>query len=442
MNHEHEQSRTNSTSADFAHSHDDTVEPGQSSRSARLRKSDRAIASGLMQRKARDANGVSDGAEHAVGTASSSSGSPLPDATARVHAAAAQGVAGPGEGLPHLNLIQRAFGPQHDLSGVLAHVGGDAAAACDEIGANAYATGNHVAFRDAADLHTVAHEATHVIQQRGGVQLLDGVGAAGDPHERQADQVADLVVRGESAAPLLGDGPASTASPAAGGVQRDGGGVRRQERPAAESDRDPVFELLGADWAGVMILQHYLHGEGADWDISDPLWADYMMRNQVLPPQILPRIQHIATERFAFDAARDRVAVPIRQQFAALLENGEGLNGYNFLHGTAAEVGGFVLSSNSTVSRGRGGESNLDGSTTPGETIIEIQANYRWNDMMDPNPRYISDRLKSLGADIVTRGHAQSYRISISWTSTARVHLDAAGHVTRVEGWPGQQACF
>lgn len=94
------------------------------------------------------------------------------NATARVHAAAAQGVAGPGGGLPHLDLIQRAFGPQHDLSSVQAHIGGDAAAACDEISANAYATSNHVAFRDAADLHTAAHEVTHVIQQRSGVHLL------------------------------------------------------------------------------------------------------------------------------------------------------------------------------------------------------------------------------------------------------------------------------
>jgi hypothetical protein len=48
-------------------------------------------------------------------------------------------------------------------------------------------------------LHTAAHEATHAIQQRAGVHLKGGVGAAGDAYEQQADRVADLVVQGRSA---------------------------------------------------------------------------------------------------------------------------------------------------------------------------------------------------------------------------------------------------
>jgi hypothetical protein len=56
---------------------------------------------------------------------------------------------------------------------------------------------------DRADLHTVAHEAAHVIQQRSGVQLHGGVGAVGDPYEQHADQVADAVVQGHSVEALL-----------------------------------------------------------------------------------------------------------------------------------------------------------------------------------------------------------------------------------------------
>jgi hypothetical protein len=44
---------------------------------------------------------------------------------------------------------------------------------CDQY---TYATGNHVAFKGAPNLHTAAHEAAHVVQQRGGVQLKGGVG--------------------------------------------------------------------------------------------------------------------------------------------------------------------------------------------------------------------------------------------------------------------------
>jgi hypothetical protein len=63
-----------------------------------------------------------------------------PDAE-RVRSAAAVGVTGVGQALPHLATIQASFGPAHDLSAVRAHVGGAAADAATSIGATAYATG-------------------------------------------------------------------------------------------------------------------------------------------------------------------------------------------------------------------------------------------------------------------------------------------------------------
>lgn len=135
--------------------------------------------------------------------------------------AAAVGVRGGGGSLPHFGRIQAAFGAAHDMSGVQAHVGGDAADACDTIGAAAYAADGRVAFREQPDLHTAAHEAAHVVQQASGVRLKGGVGEAGDAYERHADAVADRVVRGDSAADLLGEhGAERTPSPAALAVQR------------------------------------------------------------------------------------------------------------------------------------------------------------------------------------------------------------------------------
>lgn len=118
------------------------------------------------------------------------------------HAAADHGTASGGGALPFHDAIQTAFG-RHDLGRVQAHVGGAATEACDAMGAQAYATGDHVAFGAAPDLHTAAHEAAHVVQQRGGVQLKGGVGEDGDVYEQHADAVADRVVRGESAEALL-----------------------------------------------------------------------------------------------------------------------------------------------------------------------------------------------------------------------------------------------
>ena len=139
-----------------------------------------------------------------------------------IEAVAARGVAGTASPLPYRDVIQRSFG-RHDVSQISAHVGGAATGATADIGAQAYATGTSVAFASAPDLHTAAHEAAHVVQQRGGVQLVGGVGEAGDVYERHADQVADAVVAGASAEALLDrhagarGAPAPTAS---GQVQR------------------------------------------------------------------------------------------------------------------------------------------------------------------------------------------------------------------------------
>lgn len=118
---------------------------------------------------------------------------------------AAAGLEGSAGRLPHLDPIQRSFG-RHDVSGVAAHVGGPAGRANEALGSQAYATGNSTAFKASPDLHTAAHEAAHVVQQRQGVSLKGGVGQVGDPYERHADAVADRVVQGKSAEDLLSQG--------------------------------------------------------------------------------------------------------------------------------------------------------------------------------------------------------------------------------------------
>lgn len=139
-------------------------------------------------------------------------------ATEEVHAAAARGLESPATSLPFAGQIQAAFGPDHDVSSIQAHVGGSAEAASRAMGATAYATGNHTVFATAPDLHTAAHEAAHVVQQREGVQLSGGggVGQAGDSYERHADAVADRVVQGQSAADLLGQHAHAASDPGQG----------------------------------------------------------------------------------------------------------------------------------------------------------------------------------------------------------------------------------
>jgi hypothetical protein len=120
------------------------------------------------------------------------------------HAIASAGVSGRGAELPHADQIASSFGAHGDtVKGISAHTDDDARSASQALGAQAYATGDSVAFAGAPDLHTAAHEAAHVVQQKGGVQLKGGVGQAGDAYERNADDVADRVVQGKDASDLL-----------------------------------------------------------------------------------------------------------------------------------------------------------------------------------------------------------------------------------------------
>lgn len=149
------------------------------------------------------------------------------------HALAQAGVAGAGQPLPHLAAIQRSFG-RHEAGGIGATVGGDAATAAQTMGATAYATGDRVAFAQEPDLHTAAHEAAHVVQQRAGVQLRGGVGVTGDRYEQHADRVADTVVAGQSAESIL-DEMADT-----GGAAAPAPAVQRHDSPTHVRAGDSV----------------------------------------------------------------------------------------------------------------------------------------------------------------------------------------------------------
>ncbi|MCC6388599.1 MAG: DUF4157 domain-containing protein [Dehalococcoidia bacterium] len=71
------------------------------------------------------------------------------------------------------------------------------------ITAKAFTTGSDIFLREdqnPGDMNLMAHELTHVVQQRGGgggVSRMLTVGAADDPFEREADSVADAVVSGQ-----------------------------------------------------------------------------------------------------------------------------------------------------------------------------------------------------------------------------------------------------
>ena len=100
--------------------------------------------------------------------------------------------------LPHKAKMEQAFGTNFD--DVKAHTGGASAKANDALGAKAFTSGADVAFKDASPSpELVAHELTHVVQQRGGAAGLQHkltLGGTGDSFEQEADQVASTVAVG------------------------------------------------------------------------------------------------------------------------------------------------------------------------------------------------------------------------------------------------------
>ena len=93
----------------------------------------------------------------------------------------------------------------HDFSRVRVHADGEAAGAASAVFARAYTVGSHIAFGSgeyapatAKGKRLLAHELTHVVQQSSidnqslSAQLR--VGEADDPHEHEADRIADAVI--------------------------------------------------------------------------------------------------------------------------------------------------------------------------------------------------------------------------------------------------------
>jgi hypothetical protein len=155
--------------------------------------------------------------------------------------AAQQGVAGADRPIPHFEVIQAAFG-HHDLRGAKAQIGGAGARANADLASVAYTSGDRIGFRSEPGVELAAHEAAHVVQQRAGVQIPGGVGQRDDGYERQADDAAAAVVRGESAESILDRNVAggSNGTPLANGPV-----VQRQ------ADKD-AYKTGAEGWAGLV----------------------------------------------------------------------------------------------------------------------------------------------------------------------------------------------
>jgi hypothetical protein len=256
---------THAREHDRSHRFHDTSEadldptPCRTTRSSRLDAPAHPIASGLILRRARNANGVAGDADQAVAAASGNSGSALPETLMRK--------------------FEASLGT--DLSGVRVHAGNDSAAAAHAVGAQAYTVGQDIHFgtgyydpSSSRGEHLLAHEVAHTVQQRGGTPRHQNkleVSAPHDAAEYEADRAADAMVAGAPAVVLSARGLARRVDPNldqssplnAGALLTPAypGALLGQCPSLPRRTRDPAFLTLASSYAGYQTG----HGDWATW---------------------------------------------------------------------------------------------------------------------------------------------------------------------------------
>ena len=116
---------------------------------------------------------------------------------ASAQAAAALGLAGDARDLPHLDLIQAAFG-SHDVGSLDAHLDALASDATESVNADALIQNEAIAFGHAPDVREAAREAARAVWQREGDPTLEAEQA-----NEIAEVIADRVAEGRDAEALL-----------------------------------------------------------------------------------------------------------------------------------------------------------------------------------------------------------------------------------------------
>jgi len=129
---------------------------------------------------------------------------------------------------------------------------------------------------------------------------------------------------------------------------------------------------------GGEILGNYLIGGDDKVITNDPNWAAYMQNNHILSNEL--DLRAVADAQQLFNMSDDQV-IRIDENFPTQIDNGESVVGYQYLHGTNGGLG-----RTGTVDIVR----NPDGTAT-----VNLNMQYSWNDVIDPNEEYDTDTKKT-----------------------------------------------
>ena len=170
------------------------------------------------------------------------------------------------------------------------------------------------------------------------------------------------------------------------------------------------------DIYGLSILLHWLYGNGEDMIVSQNSgWTNYLNKAPLCSSDCeYPYTSfedYMISKYSEIEVSENEVYTDTF--FGSLsFMNGEGIVGYNYLHGSNAEVGGFTYTVNITMKYG----------------YKAYNFNFTFNDMIDPNKKYASDMQKVEIAKKIPFAHPTDYRIQIHWNLLHIENINGRSH--------------
>lgn len=198
-----------------------------------------------------------------------------------------------------------------DFSGVRLHTGPAARDSAAEIGARAYTSGDHVVIGDGgADKHTLAHELTHVIQQRQGPVAGTDNGSGlrisdpSDRFEREAEANAHRVMTAQL--PKDAAGPSSAPSSEPDGAHADGTRAEEQSH-AASADRPLQRAALGVLHKGPEDSDRRELDSGDEEQVRDYVFTTLGKGNHEAAAHVLSRLRELSPQPAYLDNLQQAV---------------------------------------------------------------------------------------------------------------------------------------
>jgi hypothetical protein len=204
-------------------------------------------------------------------------------------------------------------------------------------------------------------------------------------------------------------------------------------------ERDESIWSLKNDAMGRLILSHWLYGDGEDLVLTNNSYIEissgyvttagnYMKRNVGDPDNGVKSLKNQMRDiLFPMGDTLDfGESIEIDITTDIQIENGEDIIGYQYLHGTNSDVGGFRIVG--AVSKDKNGD-------------IIFDLTYTWNDIIDPNFMYDSDSQKAKFAKSIPFANPKDYKISVSWTDVS-VIKDHPGKDNESTGWLSEEGRY